>query len=272
MKTFLVWYAYQGYFAFWKHPISKNERSARCLGKLLSLPENEWGVLEYGDQARACHSIMPMPPVWGCQYISLDKMAAFPQTIFSDTFSWKLCILIKIPLKFVPNSPIDNNLALVQIMAWWRIGLKPIYDPNAYPIDCRIYASPGRDELNVLRLPPIDFYCLWDDSLHITNYQTVFHRGYKFADGTSILADLLYTLSWNLNDVAIYVEPSSEFLLKPRQNYWIIWVKSEMTFSFMWSLHPLLTTTYRFHLIYDCIIGCGMLFACAKPQNSLWAF
>ena len=30
----------------------------------------------------------------------------------------KLCILIKISLKFVPKGLIDNNSALVEIMAW----------------------------------------------------------------------------------------------------------------------------------------------------------
>ena len=39
------------------------------------------------------------------------------QTIFSDAFNF--CILIKISLKFFP---IDDNPALVQIMAWRRIG------------------------------------------------------------------------------------------------------------------------------------------------------
>ena len=41
----------------------------------------------------------------------------------------KFCILIKISLKFVPRGPIDNNLALVQIMAWRRIGDKPLSEP-----------------------------------------------------------------------------------------------------------------------------------------------
>ena len=36
------------------------------------------------------------------------------------------CILVKITLKFVPKDPIDNGPALVQIMAWRRIGDKPL--------------------------------------------------------------------------------------------------------------------------------------------------
>ena len=37
-------------------------------------------------------------------------------------------ILIKISQKCVPNGPINNNLALVQIMAWHRIGDKPLFE------------------------------------------------------------------------------------------------------------------------------------------------
>ena len=44
--------------------------------------------------------------------------------IFMDE---KSCILITISLKFVPNGPIDNNPALVQIMAWLQIGDKPLF-------------------------------------------------------------------------------------------------------------------------------------------------
>ena len=38
-------------------------------------------------------------------HLPLDKMAAISQTIL-------FCILIDIPLKFVPKGPIDNNSAL----------------------------------------------------------------------------------------------------------------------------------------------------------------
>ena len=38
-------------------------------------------------------------------------------------------ILIKISLKFVPKGPIGNNPAQVQIMAWRRIGDKPLSAP-----------------------------------------------------------------------------------------------------------------------------------------------
>ena len=48
-------------------------------------------------------------------HLPQGKMAATPQTISSDVFSWMkdFGILIKDSLKFVPNGLIDNNPALV---------------------------------------------------------------------------------------------------------------------------------------------------------------
>ena len=38
-------------------------------------------------------------------------------------------ILIQISLKYVPKIPIDNKLALVQVMAWRQAGDKPLPKP-----------------------------------------------------------------------------------------------------------------------------------------------
>ena len=55
-------------------------------------------------------------------------------------------IFIQISLKFVPKGPIDNKSALVQVMAWCRIGNKPL--PEAMMTqNQRIYAALGGDEL-----------------------------------------------------------------------------------------------------------------------------
>ena len=40
-------------------------------------------------------------------------MAAIPQTVFSVSVNEKFYVLIKILLKFFPESPIDNSQALV---------------------------------------------------------------------------------------------------------------------------------------------------------------
>ena len=61
----------------------------------------------------------------------LDKMAAnLADDIFECIFLNETDrIPIKISLKFVPRSPISNKPALVQIMAWRRIGDKRLPEP-----------------------------------------------------------------------------------------------------------------------------------------------
>ena len=41
----------------------------------------------------------------------------------------KVCVTIRILLKFVPKSPIDKKSALVRVMAWRRTGDKPLPEP-----------------------------------------------------------------------------------------------------------------------------------------------
>ena len=50
-------------------------------------------------------------------------------------------------MNVVPDCPIDNNQALVWIMAW---RLKAIVWTDADPIQWRIYAAIGGDEINAL--------------------------------------------------------------------------------------------------------------------------
>ena len=54
----------------------------------------------------------------------------FPDNIFKCIFmNENVWISMKISLKFVPKSPINNIPALVQIMAWRRSGIKPLSEP-----------------------------------------------------------------------------------------------------------------------------------------------
>ena len=46
--------------------------------------------------------------------------------IFKSIFNESVWILITISLKFIPNGPIDYKSALVRVMAWHRIGEKPL--------------------------------------------------------------------------------------------------------------------------------------------------
>ena len=58
-------------------------------------------------------------------------MDAISQTTFFKRMfmNEKLCIFIRISLKFVPWGPINNKSALVQLMAWHQTGDKPLFEP-----------------------------------------------------------------------------------------------------------------------------------------------
>ena len=65
-----------------------------------------------------------------------DKTNAIFQTTFSNRFSWMKMyeFFIKISLKFVSNGLINDIPALVQIMAWRRLGDKPLSEPMIFSL------------------------------------------------------------------------------------------------------------------------------------------
>ena len=74
----------------------------------------------------------------------------FADDIFRCIFVNEKCyILNKISLNCVPKGPIDNIRAVVKIMAWCRIGDKPLSKPMLTQIHWRIYAALGEDELKL---------------------------------------------------------------------------------------------------------------------------
>ena len=72
-----------------------------------------------------------------------DKMNAISQRTFSSAFScMKMFELhIKISLKFVPKGPINNIPALVQIMAWRRLGYKPLSEPMMVSLAMHVWVT-----------------------------------------------------------------------------------------------------------------------------------
>ena len=70
----------------------------------------------------------------------------FPDSIFNCIFlNENVWILIKISPKFVPEDPVNDITALVQIMTWCRPGTKPLSEPMI--VYWCIYASLGLNEL-----------------------------------------------------------------------------------------------------------------------------
>ena len=72
-----------------------------------------------------------MPPVLIINSISpWTNVRHFADGTFSCIFvTKKFWISIRISPKFVPKGPVDNNPALLKIMAWHRIGNKPLFEP-----------------------------------------------------------------------------------------------------------------------------------------------
>ena len=69
-------------------------------------------------------------PYW----LNTSPPRQFGRKIADDTFNCisfneDVWISIEISLKFVPNGPIDDKSALVQVMAWRRTGDKPLPKP-----------------------------------------------------------------------------------------------------------------------------------------------
>ena len=71
-------------------------------------------------------TIKTIKPVSQLTHWGWEKWLPFPRWHFQ--MNENVYISIKIPLKFVPKGPINNILALVQIMASHQIGDKPLSD------------------------------------------------------------------------------------------------------------------------------------------------
>ena len=67
-------------------------------------------------------------------------------------------ISIKISLKFVPKGPINNNPALVRIMAWRRSGDKPLSEPTMVSLPTHICVTRPQwvNHVMAILLKPLD--------------------------------------------------------------------------------------------------------------------
>ena len=79
-------------------------------------------LLPWGNRKPGVGVIKSLTPRQNGRYFADDIF----KCIFLNENVW---IPIKISLKFVPNGPINDIPAMVQIMAWRRPGDKPLYEP-----------------------------------------------------------------------------------------------------------------------------------------------
>ena len=82
-----------------------------------------------------CYHFITSPSEQNCHHFADDIASC----IFMDN---KIRILIQISLNFVPEGPINNNPALVQVMAWHRTG-----DRSLFELQWRIYTALGEDNI-----------------------------------------------------------------------------------------------------------------------------
>ena len=112
------------------HETQKIKPSAFVCGLLMrSMP--------YYFSLSACQSVLRYSQFCWCQssnpnqlIVPSRKCRSFRRWYFQmHVHKWKMFISIQISLKFVPKCPIDNNPALVAIMAWRRVGDTPLSEP-----------------------------------------------------------------------------------------------------------------------------------------------
>ena len=117
---------------------------------IFSKPLSE-SMLTYCQLDPEEHTCSSMKSVWSSIYwiwLTLNTLRLsqngrhFLDNIFKCTFlNENVWIFIKIPPKFVPQGPINDIPALVQIMAWWWPGDKPLSEPMMVRLPMHIWVT-----------------------------------------------------------------------------------------------------------------------------------
>ena len=191
-----------------------------------------------------------------CKWPSLRRWYFQMRCIFVNEI---FCILIKISFKFVLKGPIDNNPALIYIMAWRQIGDKVIIWTNADPSHWHIYDALGGDELiqkwhlNIM-LKIIQYLTHWGRVTHICvsiGSDNVLSPGRRQAiiwTNAGIL--LIGPLVTNFNETLITIYIFS--LKKMNLKMWIgNWQPSCLSLNVTWLLtgYKLKWFAYPYHLV-----------------------
>ena len=160
-------------------------------------------------------------------------------------------ISIKISLKFVPKGPINNNPALVQVMAWRRSGDKPLSEPMMVSLLTQICVTRPQ-WVNTPLVPclstmiPIDF----GDTTLTRQISLIYaSQNYLFQNYTywSRWRQHPPTADKETNSCSVFRDRSLVNTLRPRQNgrhFWttfsnaFYWMKMfELRLKFHWSTY-----------------------------------
>ena len=114
-----------------KNIILHQNKCVTTIIPLMPKPNNPWELGQY--HIYWCPGLLRRLDISGsCISILRPRQDGrhFADNIFTCIFfKENCCILIKFSLKYVRNGPIDNNSALVQIIAWRQSGDKPLSEP-----------------------------------------------------------------------------------------------------------------------------------------------
>ena len=117
-----------------------SKRYPAQLSNHLSTAYHVFNIKIYSDFRFGGYGRPKYPSIWVKSLRPRQNGRHFPddisKCIFLDDNVW---ISIKISQKFVPNGPINNIPALVQIMAWHRPGDKPLSEPMMVNLLTHIY-------------------------------------------------------------------------------------------------------------------------------------
>ena len=96
-------------------------------------------IIQYAHSMHLLVYIIKTPAVFSWQWVNTlrprENGCHFADNIFKYMFfNENILISINISRKFVPEGPISNKQALVQIMAWRRPGDKPLSEPMLFSL------------------------------------------------------------------------------------------------------------------------------------------
>ena len=145
-------------------------------------------------------------------------------------FNENVWISIKISLKFIPKGPINNIPALVQIMAWRRLGDKPLSEPMMVSLTTHICVTElihwGWDKMAAIFQATVSNTCSW---INVCWFQLKFHWC-LFPWVQLTITALFQIMAWHWPGDKPLSEPKMIIWLTHICGTWPQWVKWSILF------------------------------------------